>query len=175
MDGMKLCSKCRQLKPLEEFYKQASSVDGLQAWCKGCYRQRDRDSYAADPEAAHKKLKAWRAARKAADPEGWKRYVKDTALRSTYGISLQDWEDMYDAQHGRCAICLESFGDEQPHVDHSAKTGQVRGLLCRLCNVGVGHFRENPNYLRRAITYLIEAPSEQPDAEAIKAQIKGGD
>jgi hypothetical protein len=39
-------------------------------------------------------------------------------------------------------------------VDHDHVTHQIRGLLCSHCNRGLGHFRDNPILLRRAIGYL---------------------
>ena len=42
---MKRCSKCRGKKQLTAFYKQTTSKDGLQYWCKDCdrlYRQSDK-------------------------------------------------------------------------------------------------------------------------------------
>jgi len=35
----KRCSKCKQFKPLSEFYKDRSTKDGLARWCKECKRQ----------------------------------------------------------------------------------------------------------------------------------------
>ena len=35
--NMKRCSKCRETKPLTEFYKQKTSKDGLRGYCKGCF------------------------------------------------------------------------------------------------------------------------------------------
>ena len=35
--GTKICSKCRQLKPVDGFRKQSASKDGFQAWCKICH------------------------------------------------------------------------------------------------------------------------------------------
>ncbi len=32
----KCCSKCQQLKPVEEFFNCSRRKDGKQAWCKGC-------------------------------------------------------------------------------------------------------------------------------------------
>ena len=40
------------------------------------------------------------------------------------------------------------------HVDHNHVTGTVRGLLCNMCNIGIGMFRDNVNFMYKAIKYL---------------------
>lgn len=40
----KKCRKCGQEKPVTEFSKCKSSPDGLQYYCKGCYRQRYQEN-----------------------------------------------------------------------------------------------------------------------------------
>ena len=39
-------------------------------------------------------------------------------------------------------------------VDHCHTTGKARGVLCTMCNRGLGHFKDNINSLKNAITYL---------------------
>ncbi len=78
--------------------------------------------------------------------------VRDVSLQSRYGIGLEDYEAMYTSQEGRCAICGNSF--PQLHVDHDHDTQEVRGLLCRVCNIGLGHFKDSPSLLARAVRYL---------------------
>lgn len=61
---------------------------------------------------------------------------------------------MLAAQGGRCAICRQEPGRRALDVDHSHETGAVRGLLCELCNKGLGCFRDSLDALRRAVVYL---------------------
>lgn len=81
-------------------------------------------------------------------------------MKTTYGLSADDYHAMLMAQGNKCAICARSFGDDPrsrkdlPHVDHSHSTGRVRALLCVRCNQGIGLLREDADLLRSAITYL---------------------
>jgi len=66
-------------------------------------------------------------------------------------VPLEEVAAIEQEQKGRCVICQE----ELPLcIDHDHETGKVRGLLCRLCNAGIGMLRESPEVLRRAIAYL---------------------
>lgn len=62
-------------------------------------------------------------------------------------------------QHGGCAICGSLEGKKALAIDHSHITGLRRGLLCQLCNIGIGHFREEPRLLRAAVRYLKQYAS----------------
>lgn len=50
-----------------------------------------------------------------------------------------------------CVICGIKT---QVVVDHDHKTGDVRGGLCINCNLGLGHFKDDPDLLRFAALYL---------------------
>ena len=69
-----------------------------------------------------------------------------------YGLTAEQWQQMFDDQQGRCAIC----GDEPEKlvVDHCHAEGHVRSLLCGSCNKGLGYFRDDPLRLAAAIRYL---------------------
>jgi hypothetical protein len=82
---------------------------------------------------------------------------RNSAFRRKYGITLADYEKLLAAQQNRCAICstLTPGGrGEHFHVDHDHATGVVRGLLCHNCNLGVGSFKDQPERLEAAATYL---------------------
>jgi hypothetical protein len=92
---------------------------------------------------------------KAKNPGHW----RDRQLRKKYGISWAEYQALFARQGGLCAIC----GTDKPGgrglmaVDHDHKTGQIRGLLCNLCNRGLGQFRDNAKTLRNAAEYLEKA------------------
>ena len=74
-----------------------------------------------------------------------------------YGLKKGDYERLWAAQDGRCALCEATLAPEHTHIDHCHRTGAVRGLLCRPCNAGLGMFHDSPDELRRAIAYLERA------------------
>ena len=41
-------------------------------------------------------------------------------------------------------------------IDHDHESGEVRGLLCRYCNVGLGKFSDEVQLLVKAASYLME-------------------
>lgn len=85
-----------------------------------------------------------------------------------YGIEPSDFVRMLAEQGGVCAICggRNSRGQDL-HIDHCHATGRVRGLLCGLCNRGLGMFRDSVPTLAKAIGYLLDADSESTVAEHI--------
>lgn len=109
-----------------------------------------RDYYARNKDRAA----AWaRDYRKRFDPS----HRRAIARKRVYGLSRDDFREMWNLQAGRCAICFERLvddGSRQAHVDHDHKTGLVRGILCVDCNVGLGRFKDNAEALRRAADYV---------------------
>lgn len=84
-------------------------------------------------------------------------------LRSTFGITIDEYDLMLEAQQNLCAICreLEIVADpknpdsmKRLAVDHDHETGKVRGLLCQRCNMGLGYFRDKDHLLDLAARYL---------------------
>lgn len=78
-------------------------------------------------------------------------FNRGARLRQKYGISSLDYELMHDIQQGACLICGQVM---RLVVDHSHETGEVRGLLCILCNAGLGMFKDSAQLLSQAQRYL---------------------
>ena len=74
-------------------------------------------------------------------------------LRFRYKINVEDFEVLLKKQNNKCAICqLESI--DILHVDHDHETGKIRGLLCKSCNLVLGHAKDDLQTLKRAQAYL---------------------
>jgi hypothetical protein len=134
---MKECNECGESKELTEFAYRADT-NKYRNICKGCKLIQQKSSDALKG-SAHK------------------RYHRDWKLKKTYGISIEDYEEMLDKQGGCCAIC--SLAEKHaPYgvlsVDHCHDSGAVRALLCNPCNAGIGLFKENQDFLANAIIYL---------------------
>jgi hypothetical protein len=86
----------------------------------------------------------------------------DNNLRRKYGITLEDFQSLFDNQDGKCAICSQTLPTildpgklrKSLAVDHNHDNGKVRGLLCGKCNMALGLFSDSVDILNSAIHYL---------------------
>lgn len=87
---------------------------------------------------------------------------RESKFKKLYGITVAEYDVMYDKQNGVCAICdLEETAKDRitgkPRklaVDHCHKTGKVRGLLCTNCNTAIGRLKDDLSLFRAAVRYL---------------------
>lgn len=86
------------------------------------------------------------------DPVEHKRFIKNQALKNTYGIDLAEYEAALQGTGGICEICRENL--ERPAIDHCHYSGTLRGIICEKCNWMLGNARDNQETLKRAIEYL---------------------
>ena len=84
--------------------------------------------------------------------------VKARKLRKRYGITDPDLaRKLAKSEDSKCAICGDQAGGKSLSLDHCHETGLVRGFLCPHCNMGLGHFKDDPQRLRAAARYLLAA------------------
>ncbi|MFC9974321.1 endonuclease domain-containing protein [Spirillospora sp. NPDC127200] len=80
-------------------------------------------------------------------------------VMATYGLRSGEYDALFKAQDGRCAICRETRS-QRLSVDHCHKSGVVRGLLCRRCNGRLlTAALDRPWVLRAAADYLEDPPA----------------
>ena len=85
-----------------------------------------------------------------ADPvrrEATRRYK----LARKHGITLGQLTRLERVK--KCTLCNRPLGDYRA-IDHDHRTGIVRGVLHRECNVALGKLKDSPSLLRRAAAYI---------------------
>jgi len=152
-DGFKICRKCLERKPISEFnihHGKTQTKDKLRNECRDCQKAHSKAHYLTlDKEKERAKRKKWYNNNRGKAHGGH--------LKRKFNLSYEDYQKMFEAQDGKCAICgTGNPGGRYDHfsVDHDHKTGKVRKLLCTACNHGIGNFKDSPDLLRRAIEYL---------------------
>jgi len=158
----KTCSNCGQTKEYFEFNKNSSSSDGFYSQCKECSRRHSLNYYHTiakfrekTPEQKAAKYENNKKQR-ALDP--YKRVAENhRAFARNIGMDYEELERWYTKQflkqQAHCAIC--GGITEELCIDHNHETNELRGLLCRDCNYGIGCFKDNPQSLYRAGDYLV--------------------
>jgi hypothetical protein len=131
---MKLCSYCKETKPLNEFHVDARSKTGKASRCKTCAKMWSKRWYK--------------------ESDKYKDIIRDSGLKNRYGIDSDYYWQLSEDQNHVCAICKTKGNQKYLHVDHNHDTGEIRGLLCKTCNHGLGNFRDNEDLLKSAIEYL---------------------
>lgn len=135
----KICSRCGEEKPIDNFYSYRPA-------CKPCLNEAQRRSRATRPN-----------------------YHRANNLKQRYGMSLDEYHTIIANQNFSCPICaveisetIEYKGQRPIVVDHNHETGEVRGILCSMCNMMLGHARESTKILYKAIVYLSERGAYKP-------------
>ena len=84
-------------------------------------------------------------------------HAAERGRRYSHGLGLDGRLILYARQSGTCAICgIEEADPMKLAVDHDHSTGHPRGLLCRLCNTGLGSFGDSVTRLEAAQQYIEE-------------------
>jgi len=173
----KVCSVCKQEKPVSDFNLQHANGHGYSKYrpeCKICQSVKARSNPKIKASrkiynATHKEELKRRKAEYLSNPENLEKsrvyarqYHHKNPQRSRdrlfkkYGITAQQYDEILQNQNGCCAIFGTVKNGERMNfvIDHNHETGKVRGLLCTQCNAGIGNFKENLFSLSNAATYL---------------------
>jgi hypothetical protein len=95
--------------------------------------------------------------------------VRRMSLQNNFGITIEAYHGLMDAQGGVCAICknpeTQMRGEKVKWlaVDHCHSQNLVRGLLCCDCNIAIGKMKDDPARLRAAADYVERANALSAD------------
>jgi hypothetical protein len=128
----KICSKCKVEKQLTDFTKRYDRAIGVRPHCKECQRKID--------------------AKKRTTDKGKSKYRNSSWKKQGINITYEEYKVKYEAVKGCCEICKTHL--PSLCVDHNHSTGEIRGLLCTACNLGIEKFKETTSIITNAIYYL---------------------
>ena len=57
-------------------------------------------------------------------------------------------------QDNKCGLCFIELEKITTVLDHDHKTGKIRAVLCRRCNIGLGYFQDDLVKLEAAVQYV---------------------
>ena len=161
---MKRCNVCGELKPLDDFYRMVGMRDGYRNDGKKGNLAAKKARTALNPQANRDRVKRWqdenperyRAKQRSYVESGQKAaWDRRSYLKRKYGLTIEQYDAMLEAQGGVCAICKQPRPENRTlHVDHDHETGEIRGLLCFRCNNALGDFEEQYELFQKAADYL---------------------
>lgn len=128
---------------------------------KAEYMRRKR---AEDPEKYRAKSKEFNARhRERLNAERNAKYAENKAdvQAKRHGTPKELLDAVLALQGGACAICekpLTPWPSTATHIDHCHDSGEVRGLLCRSCNMKEGWVKKHK---ARLFAYLDQPPAKK--------------
>lgn len=142
------CAQCRHIVPREQILRrrcaECRALKTVTHTCREC-------GASFDTITSHgREHRYCQACRSIVSRKQW--------LKTKYGLTSDEWQKMYDAQNGCCAIC--GMHRKALVVDHDHRTGRVRELLCTKCNNGLGMFNDQVTLFEHAIQYLRRHKTE---------------
>src|SRR5579864_4319163 len=85
---------------------------------------------------------------------------RDDNFYKRTGIYRSEKQAMFIAQGKTCAACgcvgpdFITDNGKFWHLDHDHNTNKIRGVLCRGCNLALGHTKDSKARLQKLIEYL---------------------
>lgn len=128
--GLKRCSRCDQIKEISEFHRDKITSTGFASRCKICIHELQSQKCRTE--------------------------VAISRAKSLYNLTREEALDVLSKK--KCDICKRKFNSKNILcIDHCHETNDIRGALCRNCNIGIGLMKDNVDILYSAIKYLENA------------------
>lgn len=145
------CNTCHEIKGVTQFRERnkpyANGDTSYHRTCKTCEARKTLSHYYSSRKGNIHRTCAYRY-----------------NLKTNYGLSEIEFQEMYKSQDGRCKICdafLENIflkvDGKRLAIDHCHTSGKVRGMLCMNCNSGIGLLGDTYKAVQKGADYLKEA------------------
>lgn len=168
----KQCTNCNKVKDISLFYKRLDRHGEhkyYSSWCNECSALYSSENYYKNKKNKRLKERENYAKNKTPIQKAKKKWIENNPekflsikLKNRYGITIEEYYEIYEKQGGVCSICKnketsidkKTMKTKRLSVDHDHKTGVVRGLLCINCNHALGRFKDDITIMESAISYI---------------------
>jgi hypothetical protein len=151
----KWCTKCKSWLPFRVFPTARNKKDGLHYCCKECKNTKARETTTT-------------------------KQIRAQNMRRLHDVSLKEYDRMFVEQGGVCYVCKQPetaksrTGIVRPlAIDHDHETGEIRSLLCHVCNVALGFIEKDPERTRMLIEYKEEMGKREPVIKIVQLSLLG--
>lgn len=156
----RICSACKKEKEIADFTKDKSQKGGYGYSCKKCRKEKDTIWRQKNPDKIKEQnFKRTDKRREFYQSENGVKSSRKAHLKKKYGITLEEYNKIYNIQNMVCAICNSKescIRNKFLAVDHCHENDKIRGLLCSNCNRALGLFKDDLKILENAIKYLLK-------------------
>ncbi len=169
MAAEKICTRCKQSKPLDAFWPNELGKFGRASQCRDCANRAARERYQRNVQEPAKRQQIQarqRAKYLTRTAEQNKRYRHRSHI-GRYGYTTETFAARLNRIGNCCEICSSPLkGCRNRHIDHdpAGTRKNVRGILCRVCNHNFGYLRtigdgDEMRALRLFLAYLDQFDS----------------
>lgn len=168
---VKICANCKLELSFDKFDLNPRHSTGLHSYCKACRNIKSKESYLRHVEKAKERAKNYRQnnlekvhaydakrnrLKRVDNPEAVKLKKREYQLKRNFGIDLEQYQELLNAQNGGCAICGKTPEQEKRNlaVEHDHGTGEIFGLCCWSCNHRVIGRNRDPDLYDKVAQYL---------------------
>jgi hypothetical protein len=142
----KICKKCKQEQPLCEYSFDFEAAK-FKETCNTCTANKIKEKKKELTKEENQRLANY---------------------CYNYNITTEEYYKLEESQHFLCSICKKPTPNKFFCVDHDHKTSNVRGLLCKNCNLGLGHFKDDISVMSSAIEYISKSKEYQVNGINLK-------
>jgi predicted Fe-S protein YdhL (DUF1289 family) len=146
---IRVCRKCETALVAEENWSKYRALKRHNI-CNTCYKEYQKTYHEAN--------KAKRNKQSTKNYQDNKDVILDKMKYSTiwnkYTLSKNEY--LFLVEDGECFVCKET---ENLCIDHDHYTGEIRGVLCSKCNLGLGLLGDTLQSIENIRQYLLESTS----------------
>ncbi len=72
----------------------------------------------------------------------------------THDLSYAEYIEIAAKQNHKCSLCDRNLSEVKINIDHDHSTGEVRGILCKGCNISLGTIEKSLDSVQSQLEFI---------------------